>query len=134
MKRGLNKVMKYHHVGIAVKEIESALEEIKQQYPVKDISGVVWDPRQKAYLCMMTLEDGFQMELIAGEAVKSYLKRGQNLYHICYEVEDIEKEIKERSMCAGCMLISEPKEAVLFGNKRVAFIRTNLGLVELVEK
>jgi hypothetical protein len=32
------------------------------------------------------------------------------------------------------MLVSSPKPAVLFGGRRVAFVFTELGLVEFVEK
>ena len=31
-------------------------------------------------------------------------------------------------------LVSEPKEAILFKNKKVAFLMTNIGLMELVEQ
>ena len=127
-------MVNFHHIGLAVEDIEDALRTIRQQYQVKEVSDVVYDKNQNARLCMVTMQDGFCMELVAGEVVKSWIKRGQHLYHICYETEDMTAEIENRCKYQGNILVSEPKEAILFHNKKVAFIRTDLGLIELVEK
>ncbi|MBQ4282975.1 MAG: VOC family protein [Lachnospira sp.] len=126
--------MKFHHVGIAVEDIETSLTDIKKQYSVSEVSEIVWDNNQKAFLCMVTMEDGFKMELISGEPAKPWIKRGQHLYHVCYEVNDIYAEVEKKCQSTGSILVSEPKEAILFSNKKVAFIRTALGLIELVEE
>ena len=34
----------------------------------------------------------------------------------------------------GGVLVSEPKPAVLFGGRRVAFLYTRIGLIELLEE
>ena len=47
--------------------------------------------------------------------------------------EDIEKEIS-RFEEKGCVVVSELKPAILFGGKRVAFLMTPTGLIELVEE
>ena len=124
--------MKFHHIGIATENIESLIEYLKQILNIKDISETVYDKNQEANLCMLTLEDGTKLELVSGKVVEKIVKKRQFLYHTCYETNDINKEI-EKLQKLDSFLVSEPKEAVLFKNKKVAFLMTNIGLVELVE-
>ena len=81
---------------------------------------------------MMTLKDGTKMELVKGEIVDKLVKRHQFLYHVCYSTRDIGRKIKELEDL-GAKMISEPKAAKLFGGKQVAFLMTQLGIVELLE-
>ena len=125
--------MKFHHIGIATENIESLIEYLKQILNIKDISETVYDKNQDANLCMLTLEDGTKLELVSGKVVEKIVKKRQFLYHTCYETENIEEEI-EKLKKLDSFLVSEPKEAILFQNKKVAFLMTNIGLVELVEE
>lgn len=124
--------MKFHHIGIATENIESLIEYLKQILNIKDISETVYDKNQDANLCMLALEDGTKLELVSGKVVEKIVKKRQFLYHTCYETNDINKEI-EKLQKLDSFLVSEPKEAILFQNKKVAFLMTNIGLVELVE-
>lgn len=126
--------MEFHHIGIAVGNMEEALRALHQQYLVKEASDIIHDENQNADLCMVTLEDGFKIELVSGDVVKGWLKRGQALYHVCYEVDHLDVELNERCQFAGNVLVSQPKEAPLFHNRRVAFIKTWFGLIELLER
>ena len=119
--------MKFHHIGIATVDIEKTLNKIKKYFEVVEVSEIVYDPKQEANLCMITLNDGIKIELINGKVV-------QNIYHTCYSVEDIEKTIKKLTEEDEAFLVSEPKQAVLFNNKKVAFLMWDLGLIELLEE
>lgn len=125
--------MKFHHIGIATENIDNALEYLKNILEIKNISEVVYDKNQDATLCMVTLEDGTKLELVSGNVVEKIVKKRQFLYHTCYEVKDIDKEIEKLEKLDG-FLVSSPKEAILFDNKKVAFLMTNIGLMELVEE
>ncbi len=125
--------MKFHHIGIATENIEKTIQELKQLFNIKNISETVYDKNQDANLCMLTLEDGTKLELVSGKVVEKIVKKRQFLYHTCYETEDINKEI-EKLQKLDSFLVSEPKEAILFKNKKVAFLMTNIGLMELVEQ
>lgn len=81
---------------------------------------------------MLKIEDGLKIELISGKQIENLLKKKITYYHICYEVTDILKE-KERLVDNGAFLISDEKEAILFDNKKVCFLLTSYGLIELVE-
>lgn len=125
--------MKFHHIGIATENIESELVKLKKHFNILNISEIVYDKNQDAYLCMLTLNDGMMIELISGNVVQSLVKKRQFLYHTCYSVNNINNKINEL-INEGAYLVSEPKEAILFNNKKVSFLLWDLGLIELVEE
>lgn len=125
--------MKFHHIGIATQHIELTLKYIKNTYDVSSVTDIIFDKNQNATLCLITLKDSTNIELVSGEAVKTYLKKRIFLYHTCWEVDDIEKTI-QKLQNSGDILIVPPKKAVLFDFRRVAFLQSKLGLIELLEK
>ena len=125
--------MKIHHVGIVCKKIEKAVRDYKALYNVVEESEIVYDDLQKANLCLLKTDTGLDVEFISGEQVQNLLKARINYYHLCYSVENLEAEIA-RFEENGALVVSEPKPAVLFGGKRVAFLMTSAGLVEFVEE
>lgn len=124
--------MRLHHMGIAVLNIEKAKQEIQLLYPDAKCSDVVYDEAQDAYLCLIDLSKEIRLELVSGEKVKRIALSGFRFYHICLETENFDQIMTEWS-ASGLDLISPPKEAVLFDSRRVAFWRTQMGLVELLE-
>ena len=122
-----------HHIGVATADIDQSLEHLKGMYKVVSVGEKTYDARQKATLCYVKTENGVDLELISGEMVAGIVKKGMTYYHLCYQVGDLEAEVA-RLRSAGAVLVSPPKEAVLFGGKRVAFLHTKLGLVELLEE
>ena len=125
--------MRLHHIGIAAEKMEDMIAYVTSLFPVDTISETVYDEKQDASLCMLTLKDGSRVELVSGPMVEKRVKKRQFLYHTCYETENLEEAIQafeERD----ARLVSEPKEAVLFGMRRVAFLMTDMGLVELLDQ
>ena len=125
--------MKVHHVGIVCKNIEKAIREYKKLYNVIETSEIVYDELQNASLCLLKTNTGLDVEFISGEQVVNLLKSKITYYHICYAVEDLEAAIKHFED-NGSLVVSEPKPAILFDGKRVTFIMTKTGLIELVEE
>ena len=119
--------MKFHHLGIACEDIDDLAEFLIEGMGATKLSDKVYDPRQDASLQMFALEDGSRIEAISGNIVKNIVKKKNYLYHSCFLVDNIEESI-ERLFQNGAILISPPKEAVLFNNARVAFLYTKLGL------
>lgn len=61
-------------------------------------------------------------------------KSGVTPYHICYEVENIQREI-DRLKKEKFLPISKPVRAIAMNNKLICFLfNKNIGLIELVEK
>ena len=124
--------MKFHHIGIATEDIDKMISKLKEFFEIKEISDIVYDKNQDANLCMITLEDGIKIELISGNVVSNIVKKRQYLYHTCYSVKDLDATIKTL-VDDGALLVRESKEAILFNNKKVAFLMWNLGFIELLE-
>ena len=127
-----SELMKLHHIGIACESINTGIKDVRKIYDVVNISEVVYDERQKASLCLIETRNGLNIELVSGEQVKSLLAKEISYYHVCYTVLDIHKEIG-RLKKQGAIVVSEPKPAILFNNRQVAFLYTNIGLIELLE-
>ena len=125
--------MKFHHIGIATSSIENLLLKLSKFLEIKEKSEIIYDKNQDASLCMITLSDGTKLELIVGGVVSNLIKKRNDLYHTCYEVSDITKT-KNDLINEGAFLVSDAKEAILFNNRKVAFLMWDLGLIELVEE
>ena len=125
--------MKFHHIGIATEDINKTIKYIKELMSVINISDIIYDELQDASLCMITLEDNTKIELISGKVVENVLKKRQFLYHTCYSVSNIEETIN-KLISMGALQVNDIKPAILFNNKKVVFLMTELGLIELVEE
>ena len=124
--------MKVHHIGVACSNIKDEIDSIRKIHNIIDISPIVFDPQQKAELCIIKTSEGVTIELISGEQVQNLIKKRITYYHICFETDDINAEII-RLQNVGALLVSEPKPAILFENRKVAFLQVSYGLIELVE-
>ena len=125
--------MRFHHIGIACQDIIETQNFVNKTFPVVATSKVIFDPRQNVELCLLTLDDDSHIELVAGKTVAKFVEKKQFLYHTCWQVRDIDESIG-RLYDNGAMLISAPQEAVLFDYRRVAFLFSELGIIELLEE
>lgn len=123
----------FHHIGIACADIESTARYVREAYAVTSDSGTVHDPLQNADVRIFNEGSPGAIELVSGPAVEKLVKAHVTYYHVCYQTRDLEASIAA-AKAAGAMLVSPPKPAVLFGGRRVAFVFTEIGLVEFVEK
>jgi methylmalonyl-CoA/ethylmalonyl-CoA epimerase len=120
--------MRFHHIGIATNDIEKAYAFVENNFEVLEKSEIIYDKHQDVTLQMIQTRD-VNIELVTGNRVKNLIDKKTTYYHICYEVDDIHKAIDGFN---GAILVSSPKEAILFDNRLVAFLMTPLGLVELL--
>ncbi len=121
-----------HHLGIACLDIRETLDQMRAMFPIIGHSEFIHDPEQCADLCMVSLRGSPPLELISGPMVSTLARKGVSLYHTCWEVDDIDAVISRLCSTSGCLLVSGPKPAVLFGGRRVSFLRASVGLVELL--
>lgn len=121
-----------HHIGIATESITHTIEKMEKWFDIVQKTEITYDPLQRASLCMLTLKDGIKIELVQGENVTGFLKRNQRLYHTCYQTDNIEATVK-RMVGEGSVQVTVPERAVLFGGRKVCFLMTQLGLIELLE-
>jgi methylmalonyl-CoA/ethylmalonyl-CoA epimerase len=131
--------MKLSHIGILVKDIEEGIKHHKDLFGYKQLGPIIDDPTQKVRVVLMgySEEDPVKIELISpldiDSPVTDLLKKRQTLYHLCYEVPDIEKA-KSHMRKNGAVIISKPTEALLFDNRKICFLFTrDHYVIELVE-
>jgi methylmalonyl-CoA/ethylmalonyl-CoA epimerase len=125
--------MEFHHIGVVCKDIEACKESLLKLFPGAEVGETVFDTLQNAHLCMLTLKGGMQVELISGETVMALSRKGITYYHLCFGVPDIAKAIDDLTF-GGAMIVSDPKPAALFDKRKVAFLHTPMGLIELLEE
>lgn len=123
----------FDHIGIACKDIAEMLTYMDKFFQIEAISEIIYDAKQNANICMVTLQDQTRVELISGEVVAQILKKRNYLYHTCYTVDNLNEAIAQFEE-EGSFLISEPKPAILFNGRKVAFLTSNLGMIELLER
>lgn len=128
--------MKFHHIGVAVKEI-SATAAVYVSGGYKQ-SETIFDPEQNVNICWLTKEGLPVVELLepvdeTSPVNKTLEKNGVTPYHTCYIVDDIDLAVKElRKM--KYVAVSKPVEAVAIRGSKVCFLyNKNVGLIELVE-
>jgi len=128
----------FHHVGIAVSDMQTALATYKTLLGYDLVSGPFDDPLQKVSVAFVRRAgDDPVLELVARLGVDSpisqILKKGGGPYHICYQVADINAAIQHLTT-NGAMLMSGPVPAVAFGMKEIAWIMTDAHLlIELLQ-
>jgi methylmalonyl-CoA/ethylmalonyl-CoA epimerase len=129
--------VKLHHVGIVVNDLDSYGAAYASYLGLAPDSAVFHDPIQKVHIQLWRDSHHNLLELIQPAAsaspVSRAVQKGGGLNHLCYEVEDLERHIRE-SVATGAILTGEMAPAVAFAGRRVAFLYfPKLGLIEFLE-
>lgn len=128
---------KFHHIGVAVKDID-ATATVYEQGGFKR-SASIFDPIQNVNICWLTKEGMPTVELLEPVDEKSPVnktleKNGVTPYHTCWIVPNIE-EVAMQLRKQRYVMVSKPAVAVAFCGSRVAFFFNKaVGLIELVEE
>lgn len=130
--------MTLHHVGIVVDSLEAYSEACRSFLGLAPDSEVFHDPIQKVRVQFWRDARGGLLELIEPAApdspVRRALAKGGGLNHLCYEVDDIEKQIRV-SLEQGAVPAGEIAPAAAFSGRRIAFLFfPKLNLIEFLER
>lgn len=104
------------------------------------VTEIYEDEIQRARVAFLDLPpDGLtKVELVepmgADSRVAGFLEKGGGLHHLCFEVDDIERQISQMKM-QKAMLLRRPQPAVAFGGRRIGWMLTREKmLVEYLER
>ncbi len=131
--------MKINHIGVAVEDIHSACCEYEKLGFVKE--GDVFVDIERKIQVQYIQNDMLRLELVAPiskeepSPVDRFIGTGKSyvMYHVCYEVEDIDASIIEYKQ-KGYFLMEGPQCSNAMGGYRTAYLfQKFVGLVELVE-
>ena len=66
--------------------------------------------------------------------MQRYLQKGGGLYHLCFEVDDLDVTLQRLRDSGDAIVVCEPVPAPAIDNRRVAFVvTTDRDLIEFVE-
>lgn len=126
-----------HHYGLATDNLEQSIETLRSlNYQVGEI---ILDPVQRVRVAFASHPQAGMIELIcdidaSGPTSRIISKTGNGFYHICYEVDNLEKSI-DNLRGKGFLLKHPPVLAVACNGKRIAWMYNRyIGLIELLEK
>ncbi len=131
--------MRFHHIGYAVKEIRSYLDDfIIPMFSPMSVSDPVSDPVQQVTVCFVQMQGGTVIELVEPMGKDGFIHsfigstRG-GLYHLCYEVDDLDLEV-ERFRNKGYLPLGKPVPAKAFNGRRIVFLLApQRDIIEFVE-
>ena len=131
--------MKLHHVGIVVENIQESLGELTKFLEFEETILPTLIDSQKVNVCFLKSSNGY-IELIEpveqNSPIKKFSDNGGGFHHLCFEVDDITKELNNMKD-KGARVIVEPTKG--FEDRLIAFVllnfkKTNCRLIELAEK
>jgi methylmalonyl-CoA/ethylmalonyl-CoA epimerase len=137
-KKSVMEQFAFHHIGVAVRDLSKAIPIYKALFGYELRSGPFDDPIQNVSVCFLSRGEGDPVvELVAPLGPKSpidgTLKKGGGVYHVCYQVPDINAAIRHLTE-RGSLLLSGPVPAVAFEMRQIAWLMTEVDLlVELVQ-
>jgi len=127
-----------HHIGYLVSSIENTISEFRI-LGYDQSSSVVNDDTQRTKICFLTKNEEPLVELVEpyedNKTMNKMLnKRGTSPYHLCYEVDDINKEY-ERLIEKNWTPLFNPVEAPAFDNRLICYFwNSEIGFIELLNK
>ena len=131
--------MKLHHIGIVVQDIYESAKTYERLLGLKVVEDSGEDPIQKVKVVFLGSggDNQITLELLEptdpDSPIANALRRGGGLHHLCFEVEDIDEEVR-RIKENGGEVVCEPIPACGFDYRRIAFIfPVDNILTELVE-
>ncbi len=131
-------VIKLHHVGIAVDNIEKWSEVHRRILGLRLTTEIIVDEVHKVKVAFAELENGVSVEFVEpfgpDSPVTRVVERRGGVYHVCYVVSDIDQAV-QHARDEGALVISLPQPSKAFAGKRVAFIyMPDKSVVEFLEQ
>lgn len=125
----------FHHVGVAVRSIERAVELYVASFGAIVESGLFHDLEQGVRIQFVRIGT-LRIELLEPAATPSpldgILRKGLSLYHTAFETREFDALVGQAAT-RGMTVVSPPKPAIAFEKRRVAFLSSGGLLVELIE-
>ena len=118
-----------HHIGFVVTSISKVIERFARSIAGQWDGAIIHDPIQAARVAFIrsSLPQQAMIELVEPSADNAptlgFLKRGGGLHHLCYEVDNLDRQLTEmRSL--GALITKQPAPAVAFEGRRIAWVYT----------
>ena len=124
----------FHHVGFVIASIQDSVRSFATSLDAKWDGEIIDDPSQVVRVAFLHGKSNADplIELVEPAGEKSpvlvFLRRGGGLHHLCYQVDNLEEELR-RSRAAGGIIWGAPLPAVAFGGRRIAWVFNKIKLL-----
>jgi catechol 2,3-dioxygenase-like lactoylglutathione lyase family enzyme len=130
--------MRLHHVAYVTRNLEQKAAQLSGLLGFRSAGEPVVDTVQGVRCQFMQMGDGGLLELLEPHGEKSpvlrHLQKGGGLYHLCFEVDDLEGTLQRLRDTGEAVVVCEPVPAPAIDHRRVAFVVTaDRDLIEFVE-
>ena len=130
--------MRLHHIAYVCNNIEPKADSLCNILGWKRVCNPVIDRNQGVRILFLKMCDGSLMELLEplgpDSPVHRFLENGGGLYHLCYEVDNLDEKLQQITKDGEAIVVETPMNAPAIENRRVAFVVTNQqDLIEFVE-
>lgn len=131
---GHMELLRFHHIGCAVRDIEDTLRSFRPFFP--RISVPVAVGTQNVRVCFVEIMPGAYIELVEAigheSAIGVMLKRGISFYHAGFLVDSLDQAL--RSMASHNYRFLERFSSEAFGGRQCAFLMSDtMQLIEIIE-
>ena len=123
-----------HHVGFVVSSIQEEIDGFTASVGATWNGEIFEDPLQQVRVTFLEPASPGEaaIELVEptvdNSPVSRFLARGGGLHHLCYEVDNLEEELKQ-ARSRGGLIVKQPLPAVAFKGRRIAWVVTRHRLV-----
>jgi len=129
-----------HHIGYVVASIAENIDRWRMALSAIGVTETYEDEIQRARVAFLDLPPTglTKVELVEpmgpDSPVTAFLHKGGGLHHLCFEVDDIERQIAGMKT-QKAMLLRRPQPAVAFGGRRIGWMLTREKLlIEYLER
>ncbi|HLK31813.1 MAG TPA: VOC family protein [Terriglobales bacterium] len=123
-----------HHIGFVVNSIAASAQGFIDSLHATWDGNIFHDPLQRVRVtflqsrvpgeaCMELVEPADEQSPVTG-----FLRSGGGLHHLCYEVDDLELQLKA-ARSHGALVVKPPLPAAAFGGRRIAWVFTRQRLL-----
>lgn len=133
-----NELVRLHHVAYVTKNVERKADELLRLLGIARAAEPVVDVQQGVRILFLDL-GATQLELLEPLGPESPIARRvqktPGLFHLCFEVDDLDETLKRIQASGEATLVKEPLPAPAIGHRRVAFVvSAGNDLIEFVER
>jgi methylmalonyl-CoA/ethylmalonyl-CoA epimerase len=133
--------MKIDHICFAVKSISDGITYWEAVFGYRQMTEVIENSLQKVKVCFLCKEESMLVKLIEpladNQSLVNFVNRGGGFHHLCFRVEDMDKQISELKE-KGLLMLVPPQPGEAFNNHSIAFMLakygTNIEIIDSDEK
>ena len=130
--------MKLHHIAYVCNNVEATARSLADVCGCAPAGTIVEDAARQVRILFLETQTDVGIELLEpmgpNSPIVAFLRRGGGLYHLCFEVDDLDAHLETLFRDGKARLTQEPTPAPAISGRRVAFVVTaECDLIEFVE-